>query len=582
MNENIIFPVAGGIFGTGVYSTMGGMGIVGGFGGIGIGITGMTAAGTIIGAAIYGGFKSIEKEDPTASICIGLGALSGVGIASTIGGIGVSFAGGAFGIGMTSIATLGGIVGLGLYGLATVFNSAANREPIGVIFNRSETTIFEAEAYNQAMMELNPVLGEIAWRQKFNDLEIDAELAELKSKINRDRLERENLNFTWIFYCTISITNCNFLKDTSIELTTKTSWKLVRVLNGHTNIINAVGVNDRIIASAGKDRTIRLWDLATEKSIYSLFDTSEIQNIAINDRLVVAGNFHSRITSWNLNNKSLTGVYFHQNRGRASNNRSHDGLIYRLIFSRDGRTIISSSADRTIKLWNAATGNLQSTLKAHTDAVTALAITSDDRFLISGGADKHIMIWDLANPQKTPDIFRGHDNWITDMAITNNDRHLITASLDRTIKIWDLVTKQLIKILTVDNSIWSIAISPDDKILATAALKESVILWNFTTGERLKKLNACSPVIFTKDGRYLIAGNQKHQLQIWQQSIELSVDLWQGEWWEILKVDRHASRNAIKRAYYNLARKYHPDLNKSDRAEEIMQIINLAYRQSSN
>jgi hypothetical protein len=435
MNENIIFPVAGGIFGTGVYSTMGGMGIVGGFGGIGIGITGMTAAGTIIGAAIYGGFKSIEKEDLTASICIGFGALSGVGIASTIGGIGVSFAGGAFGIGMTSIAALGGIVGLGIYGLATMFNSAANREPIGVIFNRSETTIFEAEAYNQAMMELNPVLGEIAWRQKFNDLEIEAELAELKSKINRDRLERENLNFTWIFNCKFSITNCNFLEDTSIELMTKTSWKLVRVLNGHTNIINAVGVNDRIIASAGKDRTIRLWDLATGKSIYSLFDPSEIQNIAINDRLVVAGNFNSRITSWNLNNKSLTGVYFHQNRGRASNNRSHDGLIYRLIFSRDGRTIISSSADRTIKVWNAATGNLQSTLKAHTNPVTALAITSNDRFLISGGADKHIMIWDLANPQKTPDIFRGHDNWITDMAITNNDRHLITASLDRTIKI---------------------------------------------------------------------------------------------------------------------------------------------------
>jgi WD40 repeat protein len=88
-----------------------------------------------------------------------------------------------------------------------------------------------------------------------------------------------------------------------------------------------------------------------------------------------------------------------------------------------------------------------------------------------------------------------------------------------------LPTKQLIKILTVDNSIWSIAISPDDKILATAALKESVILWNFTTGERLKILNACSPVIFTKDGQYLIAGNQKHQLQIWQQSIELSADL---------------------------------------------------------
>ncbi|MGL5943197.1 MAG: hypothetical protein ACRC2S_23105 [Waterburya sp.] len=91
MKENIIFPLSGGIAGSSVYSTIGGIGIVGGFGGVGIGMTGMTAAGTVLGAAVYGAFQGIEDGDATAFAAIGLGAIGGAGVSATIGGIGVSF-----------------------------------------------------------------------------------------------------------------------------------------------------------------------------------------------------------------------------------------------------------------------------------------------------------------------------------------------------------------------------------------------------------------------------------------------------------------------------------------------------------
>ena len=56
------------------------------------------------------------------------------------------------------------------------------------------------------------------------------------------------------------------------------------------------------------------------------------------------------------------------------------------------------------------------------------------------------------------------------------------------------------------------AIAVNDRIIASASKDRTIRLWDLTTGERLKILNACSPVIFTKNGRYLITGNQKHQL----------------------------------------------------------------------
>ena len=185
MPENIVFPVVGGMAGASVYSTMGGIGIVGGFGGLGIGMAGMTAAGTVVGSAVYGAVKGIEHRDPIAFAAIGFGAMAGANISATIGGIGVSFGGSAFGIGMGSMAAMGGIFGLGIYGLAKMFNSSNTSEPIAATFNRMEERIAYEEAYYQAMMELSPTLtlAELAWKQKFAELELEEELEILKSQI---------------------------------------------------------------------------------------------------------------------------------------------------------------------------------------------------------------------------------------------------------------------------------------------------------------------------------------------------------------------------------------------------------------
>lgn len=135
MKKDVFFPVGGGIAGASVYSTIGGIGVVGGFGGLGVGITGMTAAGAVIGSAFYGAAKGIEDGDATAFVATGLGAIGGIGASTIIGGIGVSFGGSAFGIGMCSMASMGGVFGLGVYGLAKMFSSSHTCEPIAETFN---------------------------------------------------------------------------------------------------------------------------------------------------------------------------------------------------------------------------------------------------------------------------------------------------------------------------------------------------------------------------------------------------------------------------------------------------------------
>ena len=594
MKENIGIPLVGGMAGASVYSTMGGIGIVGGFGGLGIGITGMTTAGTVVGSAVYGAVKGIEDGDALGFAAIGLGAMAGANISATIGGIGVSFGGSAFGIGIGSMAAMGGIFGLGIYGLAKMFSSSHTSEPIAATFNRMEDRIAYEEAYYQAMMELSPTLAELAWKQKFVELELEEELEILKSQIRA----KERLNLKWNIYHN----SFDFIDDEledyfintepdsfDIELKENFVWKSVKTLRGHTAELNSLATKNNIIASASDDKTVSLWNLETGKQIFSFFEPTEIYSVAINSKIVVAGNHGRQITSWKLQSKALNHTFsskpyepFSRN---SYNHDSHDGLIYSLILSKDGQTLFSGSADKTIRIWNTATGQLKSTLEGHTDSVLALAITPCNRFLISGSADKTIKIWDLTSPFSKRKILTSHDNWVTSLAITTNGQYLVSGSRDSTIKLWDLSTKKIVYTLTEHrNAVWSVAISPDGKTLASGSLDKTVKLWDLATGNLLQTLQASSPVIFSDNGKYLITGSSKNQIEIWQRlsvNHQLTNDsLITKEWWSILGVEQNASLTEIKTAYYNLARQYHPDINSSKEAEKMMQIINQAYHQS--
>ncbi len=597
MKENIIFPLSGGIAGSSAYFTFGSIGIVGGFGGVGIGMAGMTAAGTVLGAAVYGAFQGIEDGDATAFTAIGLGVIGGAGVSATIGGIGISFGGSVFGIGMGSMAAMGGICGLGVYGLAKMFSSATNPEPIAETFNRMEERITFEEAYYQAMMELDPTLAELAWKQKFAELEFEEELERLKSQVRAKKkliliFNIYNNSFDFIEDCFDDYSVNTDPDSLEIERTENFVWKLVKTLRGHTAKINSLATKNNIIATASDDQTVGLWDLETGKQIFSFFEPKEVYSVAINTQIVGAGNYGRTITTWKLNTKALDHTFSSKSYDSclssfSYNPDSYDGLIYCLIFNKDEKTLFSGSADKTIRVWNTTTGQLKSTFKYHTDSVLSLAISSSDDLLISGSADKTIKILNLRNLSQEPQTLGLHDNWVTSLAITSNGKYLVSGSTDSTIKLWDLSTQKQVYSLTGHTSaVWSVAISPDDKTIASGSLDNTVKLWDLASGNLLQTIQAAAPVVFSDDGKYLITGNSKNQIDIWQR-ISVNNQLINDsettkQWWMVLGVEQNASMTEIKTAYYNLARQYHPDINTSNQSKKMMQIISQAYHQAKS
>jgi len=71
-------------------------------------------------------------------------------------------------------------------------------------------------------------------------------------------------------------------------------------------------------------------------------------------------------------------------------------MVYSVSYSPDGKTLASGSYDKTVKLWDAATGKELATLKGHSGPVQSVAFSPDGKTLATASDDKTIKLWDLA------------------------------------------------------------------------------------------------------------------------------------------------------------------------------------------
>jgi len=110
-------------------------------------------------------------------------------------------------------------------------------------------------------------------------------------------------------------------------------------------------------------------------------------------------------------------------------------MVGHVAVSPDGRRIAGGLSDRTVRLWDAATGQVIDVLRGHSDLVMDVAFSPDGGELASASYDKTIRIWDLAS--KRHRVLRGHTapvNWVR----WRGPGHLATGSPDGTIRIWNV------------------------------------------------------------------------------------------------------------------------------------------------
>lgn len=197
----------------------------------------------------------------------------------------------------------------------------------------------------------------------------------------------------------------------------------------------------------------------------------------------------------------------------------HSEGVWAVALSSDGKTLVSGSADKTIKVWNLDTEKLIRTLSGHSDSVRSVALSSDRQILASGSGDNTIKLWNVQTGEQIKTI-SGHTGPVWSVAISPDGQTLVSGSEDTNIKIWDLPTGNLRSTLADHSSrVFSVAISPDGQTLATAGSDKSIRIWNLSTGKLRRTLkghsDAVRSVAFGPDGQTLASGSWDKTVKVW-------------------------------------------------------------------
>jgi WD40 repeat protein len=104
-------------------------------------------------------------------------------------------------------------------------------------------------------------------------------------------------------------------------------------------------------------------------------------------------------------------------------------------FSPDGQRLATASMD-TVKLWDAASGQLLSTLKGN-QGLKSVSFSPDGQRLAAAGMDRTVKLWDAAGGQELRTL-KGHDNMVVSVSFSSDGQRLASASWDGTVKLWDV------------------------------------------------------------------------------------------------------------------------------------------------
>lgn len=109
------------------------------------------------------------------------------------------------------------------------------------------------------------------------------------------------------------------------------------------------------------------------------------------------------------------------------------------VISSDGAYALSSSWDKTLRLWELATGNTTRTFVGHTNDVLSVSFSADNRQIVSGSRDRTIKLWNTLGDCKFTITDKGHTEWVSCVRFSPNPQNavIVSAGWDKLVKVRD-------------------------------------------------------------------------------------------------------------------------------------------------
>jgi len=178
--------------------------------------------------------------------------------------------------------------------------------------------------------------------------------------------------------------------------------------------------------------------------------------------------------------------------------------------------------------------------RGHNASVKAVTFTKDGKYLLTGSRDKTIKLWEIATGRELRSFY-GHESTINDLALSPDGKQFLSSSADKSAKLWDIESGKIIKSFEGhEELLTSVSFHPSGKTILTAGYDNQAILWDVASGEQLntfkvnpdKGLGYGVNTTFSSDGKYIVIGNDNRTANIYDyQSGELVKEIKPAEGW---------------------------------------------------
>jgi WD40 repeat protein len=292
----------------------------------------------------------------------------------------------------------------------------------------------------------------------------------------------------------------------------QTPGHLERTLTGHPDAVTAVAFNDdgSLLATASYDRTARIWNTATGKTLLRLRGHRDwVVGVAFSHdgSLVATASQDGTAMLWDATTGEQIATF------------DHGKPLTAVAFSPDGTRLAASSRDGTAVVWDVVTHRTLATFTGHEDSVTAVAFSPDGRRVATASRDTTARLWDPATGHQLVRL-TGHLHTVTAVVFNHDGTLVATASRDGKARVWDLATHRTVATLTSDSDfVTGVAFDRDDSLIATSSADGTARLWDRASGAEVARLtghdDAVTAVTFTDDGAQLATASADGTAKLW-------------------------------------------------------------------
>lgn len=257
----------------------------------------------------------------------------------------------------------------------------------------------------------------------------------------------------------------------------KRGRKLYTKSSGHTDWVTTVSYTaDGHIVSGGMDSRLWIWD-GVQGKVLDGHVGSISRVIHVRTDFLISSSYDRSVKIWSLSSKKLLSSF-----------HGHTGAVLDVIYTAS-RNIVTCGRDGTVRVWDPQYGKATTILKDHKDHVTHI-MEFPDESLVSAARDGLMKVWDPRAPRPTNSISISADGAaITNLSLLPRDASIAVSASDSTVAIIDkrTSTKRMQWRGDHSHSIYSLASASDDSLVTGGG--EGTLTRRSSSGELLEKIS---------------------------------------------------------------------------------------------